>query len=131
MLKVSKIPQTSTEDTLIFFFENTRKYGGGDIESISYDKRSSTAIITFAEDGGNLNTFNSSVKCLIMYAPWSLKLVVIMMGEVVFLFIGPFMLLLRICETLTESYQHGVLALLFFSHFCIKLSLGLHWKRKI
>ncbi|CAG2248586.1 unnamed protein product [Mytilus edulis] len=51
MLKVSKIPQTSTEDTLIFFFENTRKYGGGDIESISYDKRSSTAIITFAEDG--------------------------------------------------------------------------------
>ncbi|CAC5392514.1 Protein mono-ADP-ribosyltransferase PARP15 [Mytilus coruscus] len=52
MLKVSKIPKTSTEDTLVFFFENTRKFGGGDIESITYDKRSSTAIITFEEDDG-------------------------------------------------------------------------------
>ncbi|CAG2248583.1 unnamed protein product [Mytilus edulis] len=51
-LKVSKIPKSSTKDTLKAFFENTRKFGGGDIESINYDKKKSTAIITFKGDDG-------------------------------------------------------------------------------
>ncbi|XP_052088539.1 protein mono-ADP-ribosyltransferase PARP14-like isoform X3 [Mytilus californianus] len=50
MLKVTKLPLDTTEDGLRFFFENTRKYGGGDVDDVEYDEDTRTAIITFEED---------------------------------------------------------------------------------
>ena len=52
MIKVSKIPEGSSEDSIRFFFENKRKSGGGDIEDLDYDMENHTAIITFEEDEG-------------------------------------------------------------------------------
>ena len=52
MLKVNKLPVGTTEDSLEFFFENTRKFGGGDVERVEYDEDASSAIITFVEDDG-------------------------------------------------------------------------------
>lgn len=54
MIKVSKIPQNASEDTVRFFFENKRKSGGGDIEDLDYDTETHTAIITFEEEDGML-----------------------------------------------------------------------------
>ncbi|CAC5424296.1 unnamed protein product [Mytilus coruscus] len=50
MLKVTKLPSETTEDGLRFFFENTRKFGGGDIEDVEYDEDTASAIITFEEE---------------------------------------------------------------------------------
>ena len=52
MLKVSKLPVGTTENSLEYFFENTRKFGGGDVERVEYDEDASSAIITFVEDDG-------------------------------------------------------------------------------
>lgn len=52
MLRVTKLPPTTTQDSLRFFFENTRKSGGGDVEDVEYDKDTASAIITFEEDEG-------------------------------------------------------------------------------
>ena len=49
MLKVNKLPVGTTKDSLEYFFENTRKFGGGDVERVEYDE---DAIITFVEDDG-------------------------------------------------------------------------------
>ncbi|XP_071137980.1 protein mono-ADP-ribosyltransferase PARP14-like isoform X2 [Mytilus edulis] len=50
MLRVTKLPPTTTQDSLLYFFENTRKYGGGDVEDVEYDEDTASAIITFEED---------------------------------------------------------------------------------
>ncbi|XP_076078270.1 protein mono-ADP-ribosyltransferase PARP14-like isoform X1 [Mytilus galloprovincialis] len=50
MLKVTKLPSKTTEDGLRFFFENTRKSGGGDVDDVEYDEDTASAIITFIED---------------------------------------------------------------------------------
>ena len=57
MLKVTKLPTGTTTDSLTFFFENTRKSGGGDVTDVEYDEDTATAIITFEEDEGLLNTY--------------------------------------------------------------------------
>ncbi|XP_052088524.1 protein mono-ADP-ribosyltransferase PARP14-like isoform X2 [Mytilus californianus] len=49
MLKVTKLPPTTTQDSLTYFFENTRKFGGGDVEDVEYDEDTASAIITFEE----------------------------------------------------------------------------------
>ncbi|CAC5424295.1 Protein mono-ADP-ribosyltransferase PARP15 [Mytilus coruscus] len=50
MLKVTKLPPNTTAEFLENFFENTRKFGGGDVEDVEYDEETRTAIITFEED---------------------------------------------------------------------------------
>lgn len=61
MLKVTKLPSKTTEDGLRFFFENTRKSGGGDVDDVEYDEDTASAIITFIEDEGThiFNIYNS------------------------------------------------------------------------
>lgn len=55
MLKVTKLPSDTTEDGLRFFFESTRKFGGGDVQDVEYDEDTRTAIVTFEEDEGKFN----------------------------------------------------------------------------
>ena len=52
MIKVSNIPQGSSEDLLTNFFENKRRSGGDDIDEIEYDEGTRTAIITFKDPEG-------------------------------------------------------------------------------
>jgi hypothetical protein len=42
MLKVNKLPVGTTENSLEYFFENTRKFGGGDVERVEYDEDASS-----------------------------------------------------------------------------------------
>ncbi|CAC5423122.1 unnamed protein product [Mytilus coruscus] len=49
MLEVSNIPSDATEDALIFFFENKKRSGGGDVKNIDYNKEKHTAIVTFKD----------------------------------------------------------------------------------
>ncbi|KAJ8316973.1 hypothetical protein KUTeg_004877 [Tegillarca granosa] len=49
VIKVSELPEGVTEDALTLFFENRRKFGGGSIESCSFDETNTTAFITFEE----------------------------------------------------------------------------------
>ncbi|CAG2216881.1 unnamed protein product [Mytilus edulis] len=62
MLRVSKIPSDATEDALTFFFENTRKSGGGDVEEVDYDEENHTAIVTFEEDDDALDDSHPDIK---------------------------------------------------------------------
>ncbi|KAL3864673.1 hypothetical protein ACJMK2_006335 [Sinanodonta woodiana] len=48
-LKITKLPEGTTEDTLLNFFENRRRNGGGPIERIEYHPATSSAIIEFQE----------------------------------------------------------------------------------
>ncbi|XP_071137975.1 protein mono-ADP-ribosyltransferase PARP14-like [Mytilus edulis] len=50
MLKVTKLPPGTTAEFLENFFENTRKFGGGDVHDVEYDEDTASAIITFEED---------------------------------------------------------------------------------
>lgn len=44
-LKVTKIPPSTTKDSLTFFFENKRKSGGGEVDDVEYDEENHIAII--------------------------------------------------------------------------------------
>ncbi|KAL3864768.1 hypothetical protein ACJMK2_006424 [Sinanodonta woodiana] len=48
-MKVTKLPEDTTEDTLMNYFENRRRSGGGTIKSIEYHPATSSAIIEFEE----------------------------------------------------------------------------------
>lgn len=51
---MSKIPKGATKDGLTFYFENTRKAGGGEVISVDFDEENHTAIVTFEENDGNI-----------------------------------------------------------------------------
>ena len=46
------IYDVTSKDTLSFYFENTRRSGGGDIEDIGYEAGSGVAYITFSDPTG-------------------------------------------------------------------------------
>ena len=48
---VSGIPSSISDDTLFFYFESSRRSGGGDVSEIHY-KDSGEAVITFSEVKG-------------------------------------------------------------------------------
>ncbi|KAK3598396.1 hypothetical protein CHS0354_019799 [Potamilus streckersoni] len=48
-IKVTKLPEGTTEDTVKNFFENRRRNGGGPIKTIEYHPATSSAIIEFQE----------------------------------------------------------------------------------
>ena len=48
---VSDIPSSTSEDAVTFYFENSRRSGGGDVSEIHY-KDSGEAVITFSEVKG-------------------------------------------------------------------------------
>ena len=50
---VSNIPKWLTEDYLLMFLENSRRSGGGDVDSIQFDEKSATAVVSFASSQGN------------------------------------------------------------------------------
>ncbi|XP_052088002.1 uncharacterized protein LOC127725187 [Mytilus californianus] len=49
MLKITKLPKEASEDSIRFFFENKRKYGGGEVSEVELDKNTESAIVTFHE----------------------------------------------------------------------------------
>ncbi|XP_061194391.1 uncharacterized protein LOC133202571 [Saccostrea echinata] len=49
MIKVTGIPPGTSEDSLLFFFENRRKSGGDSITDIEYDLDTQSAVITFED----------------------------------------------------------------------------------
>ncbi len=46
------LTQVLTEEILVLFFENTKRSGGGEIESIEMEPGSGTAIVHFCQDAG-------------------------------------------------------------------------------
>lgn len=55
MLKVTNIPDGTSKDALLFFFENRRKSGGGSIEDLEYDPDTKSAVITFEDPEGGIS----------------------------------------------------------------------------
>lgn len=51
-IKVSSLPPKSNKEIITDFFENSKRTGGGDVEIVSYNKRTNTAIITFEDPAG-------------------------------------------------------------------------------
>lgn len=52
MIKVTNIPDGTSKDALLFFFENRRKSGGGSVDDLEYDPDTKSAVITFEEPEG-------------------------------------------------------------------------------
>lgn len=55
MLKVTNIPDGTSKDALLFFFENRRKSGGGSVEDLEYDPDTKSAVITFEDPEGEIS----------------------------------------------------------------------------
>lgn len=53
IVKVEEIPTSISSDSLLYYFENRKRSGGGEIQNIDY-KGAGVAIITFTEDSGIL-----------------------------------------------------------------------------
>ena len=51
-VEVSSIPSSVRQDTLVMLFENTKRSGGGDVQSIDYVAGSGRARITFKDSAG-------------------------------------------------------------------------------
>ena len=54
MIKVTNIPPYTSQDALVFFFENRRRSGGGDIKELEYDPDTKSAVITFEDPEGRM-----------------------------------------------------------------------------
>lgn len=55
MIKVTNIPDGTSKDSLLFFFENRRKSGGGSVEDLEYDPDTKSAVITFEDPEGEIS----------------------------------------------------------------------------
>ena len=54
MVRISGINSQISVDTLELFFENTKRSGGGDIESIEMVEADEAAVITFSDQTGTI-----------------------------------------------------------------------------
>ena len=54
MVRISRISSQVSVDTLELFFENTKRSGGGDIESIEMVEVDEAAVITFTDRTGTI-----------------------------------------------------------------------------
>ena len=46
-IEVTGLAPTTTEDAIVNFFENKKRTGGGDVESVDYNPDRGTAVVTF------------------------------------------------------------------------------------
>jgi len=51
-VEISEIPQNMTKDKLIMILENKKRYGGGKIAEVQYNKRNMTAVVVFKDQKG-------------------------------------------------------------------------------
>lgn len=52
-VEVSSIPSDMSEETLMMIFESKR-FGGDDVENITFNKESRTAVVTFKDHAGDM-----------------------------------------------------------------------------
>ena len=52
IVEVTGLAAITTEDAICNYFENTRRSGGGEVESVEMKRESNTAIVTFKESQG-------------------------------------------------------------------------------
>lgn len=72
MIKVTNIPDGTSKDALLFFFENRRKSGGGSVEDLEYDPDTKSAVITFEEpEGGIFLSHMTLIYMLYLLVFWS------------------------------------------------------------
>ena len=62
MVRISGISSQISVDTLQLFFENTKRSGGGDIDSIQMVEADEAAIITFGEKSGSTPFYMLTLK---------------------------------------------------------------------
>lgn len=67
MIKVTNIPDGTSKDALLFFFENRRKSGGGSVEDLEYDPDTKSAVITFEEPEGKISLLNHMILIYMLY----------------------------------------------------------------
>ena len=67
MVRISGISSQVSVDTLELFFENTKRSGGGDIESIEMVEADEAAVITFTDEAGITSLSNYLLRTKIVF----------------------------------------------------------------
>ena len=60
-IEVAGLPRTTTKDSILNYFENKRRSGGGEVENVNLKHEAGVAFVTFKDIGGKLDgsEFNS------------------------------------------------------------------------
>ena len=67
MVRISGMNSQISVDTLELFFENTKRSGGGDIESIEMFEADEAAVITFTDEAGITSLSNYLLRTKIVF----------------------------------------------------------------
>ena len=54
-IEVADLPKSTTKDSILNYFENKRRSGGGEVETVDLRHESGLAFVTFKDVGGKLN----------------------------------------------------------------------------
>ena len=54
-IEVAGLPRTTTKDSILNYFENKRRSGGGEVETVDLRLEAGVAFVTFKDIGGKLN----------------------------------------------------------------------------
>lgn len=53
-IEVAGLPASTTKDSILNYFENKRRSGGGEVETVDLKLEASVAFVTFKDIGGKL-----------------------------------------------------------------------------
>ena len=62
-IKVTGLPASTTKDSILNYFENERRSGGGEVETVDLNLEAGVAFVTFMDIGGKLIGCEFSLMC--------------------------------------------------------------------
>ena len=62
-IKVSGLPASTTKDSIMNYFENKRRSGGGEVETVDLNLEAGVAFVTFKDIGGKFIGYEFSLMC--------------------------------------------------------------------
>jgi len=62
-IKVSGLPASTTKDSILNYFENKRRSGGGEVETVDLNLEAGVAFVTFKDTGGKFIGYEFSLMC--------------------------------------------------------------------
>jgi len=63
VIEVHGLAATSTKDSILMFFENTRRTGGGEVEHVDYTPEKGIAVVTFVKAESELAYYKKRGLC--------------------------------------------------------------------
>ena len=59
-IKVTGLPASTTKDSILNYFENKRRSGGGEVETVDLNLKAGVAFVTFKDFGGKMINFDTN-----------------------------------------------------------------------